>query len=790
MLPDSKYYLALCSGCGWLIGIWLGSQGAPILWPWLLIAGLATVSAVLWWRVGRLGLLLATVAALAFGAARYVSSLPQTDVISAAAFNGQDQVVVYGQVQDEPQVQDSHIQLRVAIEKVVVDGRSTELTDVILVRAPRFPLIPYGSSVRLVGELQSPSDTSSADYAAYLERQGIRSEMSYPQLTVIESGGGSVAYRTLLALKNRARASIERSIPEPQASLLVGILLGDDSGLAKEILDAFRRTGMTHIIAISGFNIALLIALADRLTLPVLPRRSAAVVVMGFIAAYAALVGGTGSVIRAAIMGGVYLLSMRFLGRPTLAMASLLLTAMIMTAVQPATLWDVGFQLSFAATLGLMLFAGSWTRWLQERAGRPVTRLVGEGLVVTLAAQVLALPLILYYFGQLSLISLPANLLILPAQPGVMMSGGITALAGMAVPQLGQVAGWVSWLFLAYTTSIVELLAAVPGASVQLPLTIGGLLGTYAFVALATIAIKRRNKTEKPARAVSSTRAPALRWAALAGTLLLALLVGLWSTSQADGLLHVSFLDVGQGDAILVVTPGGRQVLVDGGRYPTTILDELGREVPFWDRSLDIVVATHPDDDHIAGLVAVLERYQVDMLLINGAIVNDDPAYTTLLATAAERGTQLHVAETGEQYLLDQGTSLVILHPAADFHGDDTNAQSIVGRLSYGDLSILLTGDAENDVEEMLIDHGDTLSSTVLKVGHHGSKNASGEDFLRVVRPQVAIISAGKDNSYGHPHPDVLARLDAIGATVLRTDESGTLELTSDGRNMWWQAQH
>jgi competence protein ComEC len=762
----------------------LAARFDPLLWPWLLIAAPAALAAVLWWRAGRVGLALAGLAALALGGARYVSALPTPDS-AVAAREGSD-VVAYGRISVEPTVRDSRLDLRVALDRIVVDGQTTAVDETILVRAPRYPLQPYGATVRLVGELNSFADADPSGYIAYLARQGIRHEMAYPQISVVAPAGRGIE-TILMAIKERARLSIQRSLPEPQASLLVGILLGDDSGMTRELADAFRRTGMTHIIAISGFNIALLMALADRLAAPLLPRRTAAVVIMAFIAAYTALVGGAASVVRAALMGGVYLLSMRFLGRPTLALASLLLTAVVMTAVDPATLWDVGFQLSFAATLGLMLYAGPWTRRLEARAGPTVARLLGEGLVVTAAAQVLALPLILYYFGQLSLASLPANLLVLPAQPGVMISGGVTALSGMAVPLLGQMTGWVSWLFLAYTTDIITLLAALPHAAVPLRLGGAGLAGVYGLVAVATVAASQRSKPDRVLATASGLRVKP--YALLSASLVAVLLAGLWATTGPDGRLHVSFLDVGQGDAILIESPAGHQVLIDGGRYPTAVLNELGRHVPFWDHTLDVVVATHPDEDHIVGLVPVLERYQVGTLVTNGAPADNDATYSALLDMAAARGTQLHIASPGEALALG-GATLTILHPDAAYESDGTNGRSIVARLVYGDLSVLLTGDAEEAAEAWLLRSGAPLASTVLKAGHHGSNGSSSAPFLNAVQPMVAVISAGRDNNFGHPHPAVLARLEAAGATIVRTDESGTLELVSDGRRMWWQGGH
>jgi competence protein ComEC len=253
--------------------------------------------------------------------------------------------------------------------------------------------------------------------------------------------------------------------------------------------------------------------------------------------------------------------------------------------------------------------------------------------------------------------------------------------------------------------------------------------------------------------------------------------------------LHVAFLDVGQGDAIFIQTPSGRQLLIDGGRYPTVLLDQLGQQMPFWDRSIDLLVATHPDADHAAGLVPVLERYDISRLITNGVEAGGEPAYAALLDIAADRDVPIHPTQAGERITLDQGVLLEILHAGGDGTGSD-NDTSVVARLTFGELSVLLTGDAETAAETALLAGGQPLASVVLKAGHHGADTSSGEAFLRAVAPRIIIISTGRDNPYGHPAPAMLARAAAIGATVWRTDELGTLELVSDGRQMWWTAEH
>lgn len=793
---DSRFYLALVGGVGWLAGIWLGSVSDIGSYVWGLLFIPFAIGSVAYWKRGRVGLALAFCAALALGGWRYMSSRLPFEPAYSHYYNGGKDIEIWGVVVEEPAVYDTRVQLRVAAERLVVDGQVRPVSGIVQIDTRRFPEIPYGAQLRMVGDLSDPMALGDPGYAAYLERQGVLSVMESPHVEVMGRDGGNRLMRALLAVKQRSREVIATSLPEPHASLLMGILLGDSRGMPRELKEDFRETGMTHVIAISGFNIAMIIALLDYLAAPFLPRRTGALMIMIFIGLYAMLVGAGASVVRASIMGISYLVGLRLLGRPTLAIAGLFTAAFFMTLANPDTLWDIGFQLSFAATLGLMLYAGRWGRWFAQGAapaldpqvrGR-VNRVVSDLLLVTLAAQVLTLPLILYHFGRLSLTSLPANILVLPAQGGVMVGGGLTLIAGLIAPGLGQLVGLIAWLFLHYTISVIRILAQIPYASVPLPLTSSGLLATYlAIGAITVLATQARTKSEQQPLRIDTRRQKTI---VAIGLLLVSLALIGWIIGQSDNRLHVAFLDVGQGDAIFIQTPNGRQLLIDGGRYPSETLDQLGRQLPFWDRSIDIVMATHPDADHVAGLVDVVERYNVALLITNGAGEDSDSDYAALLAAADERGTDVHIAQKGESIRLDEGVLIDILHSGDVGKPDSRNNASIVARLSYGALSVLLTGDAEESSEMRMLQEGAPIQSAVLKAGHHGANTSSGAEFLETVAPQIVVISVGRDNSYGHPHPDMLARAAAVGATVLRTDELGTLELESDGSQMWWSAEY
>jgi competence protein ComEC len=266
-----------------------------------------------------------------------------------------------------------------------------------------------------------------------------------------------------------------------------------------------------------------------------------------------------------------------------------------------------------------------------------------------------------------------------------------------------------------------------------------------------------------------------------------AALVWLAVVSLPDGRLHVAFLDVGQGDAILITTPGGRQILIDGGPSATSTLWEMGRHMPFWDRSLDVVVNTHPEADHLTGLPEVLERYEVHQIILPD-VKNDTALYAAWGEAIAAEGATLVPAQAGARLSLGDGVWAEILHPGAAPAGDRLNDHSVVLRVGLGGISFLLPGDIEAGVERRLSAGSAPLGATVLKVPHHGSKTSSCEPFLAAVDPQVAVVSVGADNRFGHPATEVLARYAERGIPVLRTDELGGIEFVTDGERLWVQA--
>lgn len=247
--------------------------------------------------------------------------------------------------------------------------------------------------------------------------------------------------------------------------------------------------------------------------------------------------------------------------------------------------------------------------------------------------------------------------------------------------------------------------------------------------------------------------------------------------------LEVDFLDVGQGDAVFIQAPGGNQILIDGGPNKA-VLRELSKVMPFYDRTIDIVIESHPDGDHINGLVDVLRRYNVDYVMESG-IESDSAAFAEIEKNINEKKVKKILARRGTRIILGNGAILDILFPDRDPAGIDTNDASIIAKLQYGGKSFLFTGDSPQKMEKYLIlIDPKSIDADVLKIGHHGSKTSSSEEFLGYASPEYAVISVGKDNRYGHPHQEVLERLIQFGAKILRTDELGVIKFKTDGENL------
>jgi competence protein ComEC len=601
------------------------------------------------------------------------------------------------------------------------------------------------------------------------------------------SGEGNALLQMLLAFKDSARQFISRSLPEPSAGLLTGILLGDARGLSPEVSDAFSVVGASHIIAISGFNMAVLsgvvMGLLERFR--VRPRLAAFIGLM-VILIYTILVGASASVVRAAIMSSMLVIG-ALIKRKSYVPTSLAFVAVMLSLQNPTVLWDVGFQLSLFATLGLALFANPLTayfnnlllRLFPRKTAQRVGDFLTEPLIVSIAAQSLSLPLIILYFGTVSVVSLAVNLLVIPVQSVLMVLGLAATLLAFVLFPVAQLLFWLDMLLLGWTLGVVRAFARLPFA--QIDVQVDPRLIALFYVIVVGGALMVATKPTWPTRVAGFIRSRPVVTSLGTAVVGIALLLGLMLLSRPDGKLHVWWLDVGHSNAVLIQTPAGADILVDGGRFPSQLLTGLGDRLPFNKRNIELLVISQPDPFDYDALSSVLDRYSVNLMLTNGQ-PNLRPEYTTLLQRLP--ADKVVSARAGYSFDVADGTRLEVLAPQTTPQmGESLNDGAMVLRLTYGDVSFLLPSDASQTAQIDLLKSGEWPLATVMQLPSHGAVRSLNEAFLAAAQPQMVVLQSDPTNRLGDPNEDTLALLG--NTQLIRTDISGALHVWTDGKQLW-----
>jgi len=641
------------------------------------------------------------------------------------------------------------------------------------VRLPRgTAALAAGTEMRLAGEwrlLPSPVDAGrwpqSPAYRGYLLAR---------HATV--TAPASFAEHPLLTLRGRSERQIRRLFPR-NAALADALVLGRRETLDRGLADRFAASGLVHLLAISGTHVALVAAVLVLLGRVLRLRRDPTIwLTIVLIALYLAMIGAPPSAVRSGVMTALALLTAT-LQRPSSPLGIVAAAALAILALDPMAALDAGFQLSYAGVLGIMLLRRPLLQRLPARLRRGRMKALAESVVVSVAAFIATAPVAAQEFGRIAPVSIVANLPAIPLSSLALVGIGAACALEPLSPALARVVADGASLALDGMQRVVDVAAAVPGghADVARPRWWVWAAAGLAFLLALELAGGMRRR---------------VRWAlaplaAFAAFLLLPL-----AAAPARG-LEIAFIDVGQGDAVAIETPAGRWLLVDAGPWDEDF-DAGRRRVLPWLRAhgarrVEALVLTHPHLDHVGGAPAVLREIPVGRLIDPG-LAFGTPVYRDVLRAAEGRHVAWNAARQGRVLRID-GVELEFLWPAADVldASGDANDISAVIQVRYGEFSALLTGDAPAFVEHALVGrYGAALRSQLVKAGHHGSRTATSEEWLRTVHPALAVISCGRRNKYGHPAPETVARLRADGVQVARTDEDGTVTVhVAPGGRAW-----
>ncbi len=575
-------------------------------------------------------------------------------------------------------------------------------------------------------------------------------------------------------------ARVEAIYPEPVAGLVRGLLFGDDT-FSDKSSELFKLTGTSHIVAASGYNVAVVVTLLFGILLQCgLSRPKAFPLLLIGLVFYALIAGAEPPVIRATIMAMLALTAIG-LGRSTSVIPALIFALVGMLIYEPRyLLFDVGFQLSFLSTIGLIFFSAPIAKRLPHL---PNTLGLKESVASTVAATIATMPVVLFSFGFWSPIALITNALILVFIPYLMALAALALLVGVVSEPLARLVITPSYGLATYIFAVIKLgakfsvisLSTLIGWGSSLVATLTVIRSGFVFV------LRRRNYWSATIAglyhqlvAILKRSDRALGIAVIGLFSVLGLIISVQhSAPVSPGVTRISVLDIGQGDSILLQTRE-KSVLIDGGPDPL-VLEELGKFLPWWQRKIDLVILTHPHADHLLGLLSVGEKYEIAEVWDSGQISGEPffEAYEALFPNHQSVGE-------GDNFKLSQASSLAVLYPPTAYNNQlltDPNVGSLILELTTASHSALFMGDAGREEEEKIIDQLSGLPVKLVKVGHHGSKTASSTTIVNATTPDFAVISAGKENKFGHPDSFVVSRWEAVGATVWLTATQGSFSM-------------
>jgi len=639
----------------------------------------------------------------------------------------------------------------------------------------------YGDVLKIKGKLEKPirqKNFGEFDYELYLAREKIFNYLNIwkeKDIRKIGENDSNFLVSFSLSARDKIKEITKQTLPPPYNYLLIGMLLGEKSFIPPHLKEVFAEAGIMHILAVSGLHVGIIaMALLVFLSILRLPKKLKLFTLILILIMYASITGFRPSVLRATIMF-ILLIGGKLINRSRNLNISLFFAAFLILLLNPLILYDAGFLLSFIVTF----FIINLSPILQGLFSKIVVS-IKNPLAVSTAAWVGIFPLSAYFFSKVSIISIVSNIFIIPLTGIAVILGFVTFFIGLVSISLAGVIANINYFVLNLITLIAKSFSLLPFAFVYVAQPSILVIILYYLTVFFIIEIFYKK-----------TLSQKIKKKAILIILSVILLIVIVQIFYPEDNLKVNFINVGEGDCILIEAPNKTNILIDGGGTPQSDFDVGSKIViPYLRRKgineIDLLVLTHPHLDHLEGLLPVIKEFKVDMVL-DSRLICDSSEYKEFISLIQKKGIPYHKAKAGDNFIFSKNLEIFLLNPLydSDFYNDsDFNNASIVVKLFYKNADFLFTGDIEEATEKKLLIWQNILKSEILKVGHHGSATSTNLEFLDKVDPSIAVITVGK-NHFGHPSQKIIERLEDKNIQIFRTDEDGTIIIRTNGQEYW-----
>jgi len=668
--------------------------------------------------------------------------------------------------------------------------------------------LEYGDKISFRGEYKEPErqrNYKGFSYKNYLKSIGIHGTVKVDSVTKLGKENINPVIKISNTLRNYIKENVKNNIEnEDKRNLLLGILLGYDDELSSTIKEQFSDSGISHILAVSGMHVSYVVmGVTFALKKVKLPKKITSIITILFLIFFIFLTGEMPSVKRACIMT-ILLLGASILYRKSDVVTNISFSLLIILIQNPFSILDTGLILSFCATLGIICLNNSKQKNENVDNKLPIKKKnttflnkiylkIKEIVEISLWAQFFILPISIFLFNKVTLTFLFSNLIVSSFISAIIILGLISAIIPIKFMY------FILNILLEILLLVANFFAKLPISKIIIttPHIILVILYYVILISFITIRILKKKEIKRRIEKQILTNVDKFKHVVINKRkqiliifMIIILLIQCMKILFPE--LKIHFIDVGQGDSMLIITPSNKTILIDGGGNKDTENFDVGKQtlLPYLlDRKIkkiDYLMISHFDVDHSNGTIAVLENIKVKTLVISKQIEISDE-YEKIIEIVKRKNVDVLVVEAGNQISIDKEVKLQILYPEENLKYADLNNNSIVAKLTYNNFSMLFTGDIEKEAEQHLVNkyaNTNVLKSTILKIPHHGSKTSSTEKMLQEVNPRVALIGVGKNNMFGHPNTEVLERLEKINCKIYRTDEMGeiTIKVNKNGK--------